>query len=293
MENKDRKPKSNWLPTIVSILIGALITIIATWYTIYKGEQDTLKADNERYKKVKENIVSIVEEHIVNNRSIDFYCVKRLIDIQVKEENLKHIPNVADILAQAEYNILNSKHLDFKKKDEFKKVISNFYIRSISDSVLNYNKYKFPNEIKSILKAIENNQNNIAQKEFIALLEKYQTLIDKVAQSNEQAKEKKFINYLFDNPALLMITLTSYILILLLYYFLRKRKLQDKQRLMQKRRFVEYERRKLIEEIEFINKRLEHGEKLNDKEKSILKERLNSLIHRIEELENNYRQHVV
>jgi flagellar basal body-associated protein FliL len=77
--------KTNWIPTIVSIVVGVLFTIGATWYTIYTTKEEVQEAENERLTKVKENLVAIIEEHIVNKDSLDLNSFERLITNRSKE----------------------------------------------------------------------------------------------------------------------------------------------------------------------------------------------------------------
>lgn len=65
--NKENN-SSSWTQAIVTLVIGILVTIGTTYYTIYEGNKQAVQAEQERFIKVKDNIVSIVEEHIVNQK---------------------------------------------------------------------------------------------------------------------------------------------------------------------------------------------------------------------------------
>lgn len=112
--------KKNWLPTILSISISLIVTVAVTWYTISRAEKQASLAEQEREKNVIENIVQIIEEHIINKSFIDQSRLERIIDTRKLEERISQSLNSIRLLRIAEYNILNSRHLDFKQKQEYK-----------------------------------------------------------------------------------------------------------------------------------------------------------------------------
>ena len=93
-ENKS----TNWVPTLISIMIGIIVTVGATWYTVESSRKEVEQAESERLSKVKENLVSIIEEHIVNRDSIDLKGFNRLINNRTREENLYTRPTIYNLL---------------------------------------------------------------------------------------------------------------------------------------------------------------------------------------------------
>jgi hypothetical protein len=99
---------------VVPILIG--------WYTIYRTERQAVLAESERARSVRASIVAIVEEHVVNGKSIESSRLARLIELKRKEERLTTPILLADVIEEAEFNILSTRYLDFKQKENYKDV---------------------------------------------------------------------------------------------------------------------------------------------------------------------------
>lgn len=142
MTNKEIKmepKKRRWGAIIVTTVITIIVTLAAAWYTIYRSEKQAVLAEAERVRSVRDNLVSIIEEHVINRKNLDFARLVRLIGVKSRSEELTSTIVARDLVEQAEYNILNSRYLDFKQKDEYKVVFDEFY-KSISPK--DYSLYK-------------------------------------------------------------------------------------------------------------------------------------------------------
>ena len=119
--------------TAASILLPILATIAIAWYQSSKAEEEGRKAELEREKAVKKQLVSIVEEHVLNGEPLDLSRLRRLTDLQVKEQEIRNSLPILELVEKAELNILDSRYLDFDSKQTYKKVFDNIY-REIGQS---------------------------------------------------------------------------------------------------------------------------------------------------------------
>lgn len=94
--------KKKWVIPVLTTLIGVLATIVVALYQLKIGEEQALQAALERERSVIENVVKIVEEHIINNNSVDISRLARLIDLRTREEKLQNKISVLQIIQKAE-----------------------------------------------------------------------------------------------------------------------------------------------------------------------------------------------
>lgn len=276
MANQEKK--TNWIPTIVSIVIGVLFTVGATWYTVYTTKEEVQKAENERLTKVKENLVAIIEEHIFNKNSLNLTSFERLITNRSKVENLFVRPSIYNLLTQAEYNIESSKHLSFEKKKEYSNIISSLYNQISSDTTIKFTNSKYQAEIYEILQSFSETKDKEGKQALSTLISQYETEIAKNQEA--QLDEDSIFDYLLKSPSRLLFILSAYLIVMLTYfYFLRTRR--RKRRVMeeyQKRRVIETERIQI--EIQRI-KDLLSSERINKEERHELEARLEMLFDKL------------
>ena len=113
--------------TAASILLPILATIAFAWYQSSEAEEEGRKAELEREKAVKKQLVSIVEEHVLNGEPLDLSRLRRITDLQVKEQEIRSSLPILELVEKAELNILDSRYLDFDSKKTYKKVFDNIY----------------------------------------------------------------------------------------------------------------------------------------------------------------------
>lgn len=278
----EKETKTNWIPTIISIFIGVIVTIGATWYTVETSRQEAVQAETERLNKVKENLVSIIEEHIVNKDTIDLDGFGRLINNRAREENLFKRPPIYDLLTQAEYNIQSSKHLSFDKKLEYSKIISTLY-RNIQTDTLAYNLIdnRFPEETLKIISYFNETNKPEGKKLLIDLTEKYEVEIENLQKA--EIKKESIIDNLLRSPSKLIVILASYLIIITILFYsyrLRKRKLQFYK--TQKER-IYFEKEKIKSEIDHLFKLMDE-EKLTKNDRKDIEERIDLLFSKLEVL---------
>lgn len=283
-ELQNQTLRSDWKPTIVSLILGAIITVGTTWYTIYEGKKQAMQAQDERYFKVQYNLVSIIEEHIVNQRKLNLNGLQRLIDIQIKDEKLVKPILLWDILSQAEYNILNSRHLDIRKKEEYERTFTTVYEAFNSDSLMDVSKFAEAELIKSVIKEIYRSNDKEANKLLITLVQRYEAKM----MEGRPTKERNLLDFVFDKPNLILVTLTLYLVVAIAfinYYRKRVRRKSKEDYIMKKK--LEVEKLRLEEEIKQLGAELDKDD--NSEKSQITKERIERLQDKLEILQSRYK----
>jgi len=127
--NKENKilGKRDWFGYILTAIVGLLITLGATWWQTYSAETQASAAEYERLYSVRNSIVSIVEERVLNNLEIDPVVINRLIEQRRREQKVSISLNISDVVDQAEFNIASSKYLPLEKKEEIKNTFKKFH----------------------------------------------------------------------------------------------------------------------------------------------------------------------
>ncbi|MGJ8666315.1 MAG: hypothetical protein ACSHW7_08120 [Patiriisocius sp.] len=269
-DNKNKKKKSRWAPTIVSIIIGIIFTALATWYTIYTTKEEAQNAQRERLSKVKDNLVSIIEEHIVNKDSLDLISFERLIANRSKEENLLRKPNVYNLLSQAEYNIESSKHLSFEKKKEYSVIISSLYNSISTDTLINFSQSPYQTEISKIISSFSDTENVEGKKALSLLIESYENEV--LDSQGDDLKKESFFQTLFKSPTKLIAIISIYIVAMFVYYYimvLKRRRRKLKRDLSRRMEQIKRERDRLSEKLS--------SEELSNEERQIIEKEIEFL----------------
>ena len=68
-----------------------------------------------------------MEDHVINGKPIDSSRTTRLIEVRRKEESVKLPISVSEIYERAEFNILNTRYLDFGQKEKYNTVFDQLY----------------------------------------------------------------------------------------------------------------------------------------------------------------------
>jgi len=285
------KGKTNWKPTVISILIGIAVTVGATWYTVEINRQEAVQAESERLDKVKENLVSIIEEHIVNKDSIDLESFSRLVNNRTREEKLYTRPSVYNLITQAEYNIQNSKHLSFDKKLEYSKIISSLY-EDFKTDTLNYkfSESRFPEEAIKIISLFNETNKSEGKKMLLSYSQKYEQEISSLQKA--QLKKESFIDSLLRSPTNLVFLIIGYLILttLLMYYLRARRKKLKHYEILKEKTYFEREKIKaeIVHLMDLMNK-----EKLPKEDRKDIEQRIDYLFEKLDSLEKYYSQHGV
>lgn len=288
MEDKDKN--SNWVPTLVSIVIGVAFTIGTAWYTIYSSKEELERADSEKLKNVKENLVAIIEEHIVNKDSLDLKSFERLVTNRVTEEKLKVRPTLYGLLTQAEFNIKNSRHLSFDKKKDYSSLISTLYLQISNDTTLNLKMDKHQADLALILKSFNETSESEGKKALINLINQYESELAELR--TKEIDKESITDYIFKSPTRLILITGSYIAIIMAYFYFLKMRRRRRELLKKFEMRSKFESERMREEIERV-KDLLSKESLSKEQRRHLEERLEMLMDRLmrNSKENYYRQH--
>jgi len=130
---KEPKKPRRWTAILVPTVLTVAVTIAVALYTVNRSERQTVLAEAERARSVKSNLVSIIEEHVINQKPIDCIRLMRLIELKSHDERLATPITARQLIEQAEYNILNSRYLDFDQKENFKSVFDKLYMEMVSE----------------------------------------------------------------------------------------------------------------------------------------------------------------
>ncbi|GAB1045664.1 MAG: hypothetical protein SPiBPW_40360 [Shewanella algae] len=151
----EQKGKYSWVSPVVTTIISIVVAVGLTWYQINRSEQEERKAEVERVKTVKSILVSIVEDHVINNQPIDIKRLSRLVDIKTRESNILAPPRLLEIVQLAELNIINSGYLDFETKESYKKVFDKIYNDIRDDYKFDFEGVRNPALIEQVVSSIK------------------------------------------------------------------------------------------------------------------------------------------
>ncbi|WP_139835208.1 hypothetical protein [Aeromonas hydrophila] len=226
-----------WGIPLVTTFIGIIATIIVAWYQMKIGEEQAFEAAIEREKAVIQNVVKIVEEHVINNNSVDIPRLARLIDLRSKEEKIQNKISVLQIIQKAEFNIINSDYLEFNKKNEYKKIFDNIYSQMNFDGLDGYDGLH-ANVANELAKSIRGGDSQTA-------ITTLNSLLDLLNKDITEAKERNSYDFLsilkiFDKDFMFMLLGIQFVLMLTLTYFRIVIK-----RMREKQEFYKYYKSKL------------------------------------------------
>jgi len=194
--------KKKWVIPVVTTLVGVIATIVVAWYQLKTGEEQALQAALERERSVVQNVVKIVEEHVINNNSVDIPRLARLIDLRTREEKLPNKISVLQIIQKAEFNIINSSYLEFEKKNEYKKVFDEIYSNMSFDGLDGYSGVH-ENVANELAKSIRSGDHETAITALNSLLDLFNQDIQ--AASERKVSPLSTINKLFDSNFLFIL----------------------------------------------------------------------------------------
>jgi preprotein translocase subunit YajC len=208
----------DWIPTIVATIITIILTIAVAWYTVDRNEKQSILAEQERANNVKNNLVSIIEEHILNQKILDINRINRLIENRIKEEKVTSKIFVNDLFQQAEYNILNSRYLDFNKKGEYKLIFDTIYQTIIPIDSTKFSSFKYASLLNEIADKIESQQKKEAIELLVRLSQSYES---DILPKRKDVAFNDIIKELGEKPFELTLFIILYILFI--YFFMFRR----------------------------------------------------------------------
>ncbi len=123
----EQKARRQWVGLALTTALGVAATVAVGYYQLSRAVREAALAEQERSRNVKSNLVSIVEEHVLNDKPIDLPRLGRLVDQRRREERVGSPITLSEVLEQAEFNILNSRYLTFTRKQAMKPVFDSLY----------------------------------------------------------------------------------------------------------------------------------------------------------------------
>lgn len=126
-ETAQRPAKRQWLGLLVTTLIGIAATFSVGWFQLSRAEKQAALAEQERGRAIRQNLVSVVEEHVLNDKPIELARLARLIDQRRRDERFAGVITAAELIEQAEFNILSTRYLPFERKQALKPVFDGLY----------------------------------------------------------------------------------------------------------------------------------------------------------------------
>jgi hypothetical protein len=205
----DRK---GWKTPVLTTLAGILVSILVAWYQISRSEEQAMQAQIERSKSVKNELVRVVEEHIINEKPLDISSLARLAEFRASREGLLAVPTVSEIVQSAEFNILTSQYLEFERKEKFKSYFNQIYATLAIPASLNYDG-PFENTVNDIYASIQNgNVSEVASKVNVLVTNFEARLKDLEAQHKIKSRTniEDLVKELIEDPTLIVMTLVLY-----------------------------------------------------------------------------------
>ncbi|EGR3456771.1 hypothetical protein DMK83_25900 [Vibrio parahaemolyticus] len=159
-KNVEQKKERPWVVPLVTTLIGIVVTLLVAWYQSVQNVEQAKAAEIERQKAALQNLVQIVEEHIINDTKIDLPRLARLSDFKTRDDNVSTPISVARIIEKAEFNIINSQYLDLAQKEKYKKSFDELY-KDLSV----YSNFEYEGRHSSLVQALTDSMNNGSNEE--------------------------------------------------------------------------------------------------------------------------------
>ena len=127
MPDGESKKRRSWIGLTITTLLGVGATIAVGWYQLSRTEAQAALAELERARGVQSSVVSILEEHVLNDKPIALARLARLIDQRRSAQNISLPITLSDVIEEAEFNILKSAYLPFDRKETLKVVFDTLY----------------------------------------------------------------------------------------------------------------------------------------------------------------------
>ncbi len=225
-EDEHKPARRRWLNIVATVFIGLVIPIGIAWYTIYRSESQAVLAEAERARNVRASIVAIVEESVINEKPLETSRIARLIDLRRTEDRVTTPISAAEVVGEAEFNILNTRYLDFKQKDKYKNVFDDLYKDLRSNQFTTFkNDVPHADLLNDLAKSIQEAKAGEALGKLAAVVESYRSDLSR-AESNKPKKLTwdDFMHVFVQTRFIVIFVL--YIIIFGGYYFWRFRRVR-------------------------------------------------------------------
>ncbi|MBK8736144.1 MAG: hypothetical protein IPL98_09665 [Saprospiraceae bacterium] len=210
-----------------STIISVLATIVVGYLGVIWSQSQFKKAEFERRDRAKTELVEIIEEHVINQKPISPARLSRLIDIKCYEQEIADEFIPIELIKSAESNLMESRHLDFKQKENYKILFDSIYLTFIPTVVSQLNSdstsfaFKNPELISKLYKNINDCKTSEATKNLKELISsfsiEYKTISEEAAE-RKSGRSISSIVHLFNTTSgrvLLVSFMLIYILMML------------------------------------------------------------------------------
>ncbi|MFA0185086.1 hypothetical protein AB4584_21035 [Vibrio splendidus] len=225
-EDKKQSKKKSWLVPTVTTLIGVAVSLAIAWYQINLSNEQALQAENERAKSVMNELTLIVEEHVINQNTVDISRLARLSELRAKQEKLLFVPSVSEIIETAEYNILKSQYLDFEKKETYKEVFDSMYSKMYGSPLAEYNGI-FGNSLNELYSSIQQGSTSESLEKLSKLATDVNAQLDEIKTITSMKSRNTFeelAKVIIDKPQFFIAVMTVYAFVLYLFMMIRRKR---------------------------------------------------------------------
>jgi hypothetical protein len=212
--------KRKWPGILATLFLGLVVPVAIGWYTIYRTEAQAVLAESERARSARAAIVGIVEENVINQKVLDVSRIARLIELRRSQDRITSPISVSDVVEEAEFNILNTRYLDFKQKDQYKVVFDQLYKDLGSRQFSPFKGAPHADLLNDLATSIEQSKTTEALEKLNRVADAYQSDLTK---EQTIAKKAKPLRLLLENPFWVISVLFVYICAAWVYYLRYRR----------------------------------------------------------------------
>ena len=259
MSSKKEESKRDWLTPTITTVIGIIASIVIGWYQINISEEEEREAEKERQKSVKNELVLIVEEHIINEKALDVSTISRLAELRGSQESLISAPTVREIIETAEFNILKSQYLEFEKKEQYKRIFDEINKSYLISKDFNYSGI-YKNSVDDLHASIIDGNIKESSVKLNELASEFDAKISELQSHNNSRTSiavDEFIKVTFENPKYIIVFFALYgsLLYFLVILKRRNRRRERQREQLQNEIYDEYrrERNEILKDKIFKN----------------------------------------
>ena len=204
-EEPSEKHPWRWVGIVIPILVSIAVTVGAAWFQISRTEQQARLAEQERARNVRSTLVTIVEEHVINEKRIEIPRLTRLIDSRRREQGILTPISVLEIFERAEFNILDSRYLDFATKQKYKAVFDDLYTDYGSRGFTPLAKGPYADLVNELAKSVQEGRTTEALEQIRRIVDSYQQDLRQARLAQDRPSEfPEVLRKILRNPLYLL-----------------------------------------------------------------------------------------
>jgi len=208
------KGKRSWVGPALSTIFGIAASIAIAWYQLSTSNEQALQAERERQKAVQNELVTIVEDHVINQKPLDIFSLGRLAEFRARQERLAVAPSATEIVQNAEYNILRSPYLEFSKKQQYRVSFSEIYQSLFATAAPAYTGL-FENSVNDMFASVQKGNAPEITAKIHAVLNDFNGRISELESTKIPAEKTLIANILrimLDKPTIPLLGMLAYII---------------------------------------------------------------------------------